>query len=204
MGWFVLRLTEFTVDCDICGNDDIIKTGDILNDIHVWNVNDAKKAFRSIDWRIGKVTLCPECNKKRRYVVKEHTLKLDVRFWELVKSGVKNFEIRKDDRGFKVGDVLKLKAFKTYKNGKKPHYIRHEGETILKTYNPDRADTITAKLIAVCDSETWERSTATHDRTGYPVGVDYRAVSKILASYFHTDHLPEGYVVLRIEVQNDR
>lgn len=37
-----------------------------------------------------------------------HYLKLRDEFFDSVKNGVKNFEIRKDDRGFKVGDTVVL------------------------------------------------------------------------------------------------
>jgi len=37
-----------------------------------------------------------------------HELKTLHCFFEAVKSGVKNFEVRKDDRGFAVGDTLRL------------------------------------------------------------------------------------------------
>lgn len=37
-----------------------------------------------------------------------HSLKTETRFFEDVKSGKKNFEIRKNDRGYEVGDYLAL------------------------------------------------------------------------------------------------
>lgn len=39
-----------------------------------------------------------------------HTLKLNVDYWEDVRSYRKRFEIRKNDRGFAVGDFLVLKG----------------------------------------------------------------------------------------------
>lgn len=40
-----------------------------------------------------------------------HELKLNRRFFHAVASGKKTFEIRKDDRGYKVGDILILKEW---------------------------------------------------------------------------------------------
>lgn len=40
-----------------------------------------------------------------------HTLKTWPPFWEAVASGVKTVEIRLDDRGFSVGDVLVLREW---------------------------------------------------------------------------------------------
>lgn len=38
----------------------------------------------------------------------KHTLKLNDRYFDAVANGIKTFEIRKDDRGFRVGDTLVL------------------------------------------------------------------------------------------------
>lgn len=41
-----------------------------------------------------------------------HELKTDPEVWDAVASGSKTFEIRKDDRGYRVGDVLLLRRTK--------------------------------------------------------------------------------------------
>lgn len=38
----------------------------------------------------------------------EHDLKTDPQQWEDIAAGRKTFEVRKDDRGYAVGDVLSL------------------------------------------------------------------------------------------------
>ena len=43
---------------------------------------------------------------------KVHELKIITKYFEAVEEGVKTFEIRKNDRGFEVGDYLLLKDFK--------------------------------------------------------------------------------------------
>ena len=43
--------------------------------------------------------------------MKTHELKLEIKYFDDVKSGKKNFEIRKNDRDFQVGDILELKAY---------------------------------------------------------------------------------------------
>lgn len=40
-----------------------------------------------------------------------HELKIDPKYFELVQDGIKNWEIRKNDRKFKVGDILRLKEY---------------------------------------------------------------------------------------------
>ena len=42
---------------------------------------------------------------------KIHELKILPQYFQAVKSGEKTFELRKDDRGFQVGDILMLKEF---------------------------------------------------------------------------------------------
>jgi len=44
-----------------------------------------------------------------------HKLKTWPQFFDAVACGVKCFELRKDDRGFEVGDVLLLQEFDPYK-----------------------------------------------------------------------------------------
>jgi hypothetical protein len=43
--------------------------------------------------------------------MREHDLKTWTPHWEDVQAGRKPFEIRRDDRGFQVGDVLNLQEF---------------------------------------------------------------------------------------------
>ena len=38
----------------------------------------------------------------------KHNLKLNDRYFDAVLNGIKTFEIRKDDRGFRVGDTLEM------------------------------------------------------------------------------------------------
>lgn len=44
-------------------------------------------------------------------MIKIHELKILPEYFEAVFKGDKTFEIRKDDRGFEVGDILILKEF---------------------------------------------------------------------------------------------
>jgi hypothetical protein len=52
-----------------------------------------------------------------------HKLKTWPEFFKAILAGDKTFEIRKDDRGFKVGDTLRLLEFDS---GRDPHCPRHE------------------------------------------------------------------------------
>lgn len=38
-----------------------------------------------------------------------HDLKCDALYFDLVAAGVKRFELRRNDRGYKVGDLLRLR-----------------------------------------------------------------------------------------------
>ncbi len=46
---------------------------------------------------------------------KTHELKILPEYFTAVASGIKRFEIRKNDRGYNVGDILRLNE---YENGK--------------------------------------------------------------------------------------
>jgi hypothetical protein len=41
----------------------------------------------------------------------EHRLKTSAEFWDAIYLKIKPFEIRRDDRGFKVGDILVLEKY---------------------------------------------------------------------------------------------
>ena len=47
---------------------------------------------------------------------KVHHIKLGATFFEEVASGEKTFELRKNDRGYKKGDILEMMEFKDGKN----------------------------------------------------------------------------------------
>lgn len=53
----------------------------------------------------------------------EHILKLNDRYFDAVANGIKTFEIRRNDRDYKVGDTLVLK--KVDDDGKYPTYADH-------------------------------------------------------------------------------
>lgn len=43
-----------------------------------------------------------------------HNIKLDKKYYDLVCKNIKTFEIRYNDRNYKVGDYLKLEEYDTY------------------------------------------------------------------------------------------
>ena len=126
--------------------------------------------------------------------MKTHELKLDTRYFDKVKSGLKNFEIRKNDRDFQVGDILELKKYKSYKNGKKPHYVRTDGESKFKTHNPERADTIKVKVLDIFRAERINRD----------LEIINKGVLNVLKNYFNNEKVPDDYVVMAIEVENGK
>ncbi|WP_282798853.1 DUF3850 domain-containing protein [Lactococcus lactis] len=139
--------------------------------------------------------------------MKTHELKLDIKYFNDVESGKKNFEIRKNDRDFKVGDILELKA---YENGMYRHTIQREVrgkgfEDWTRASSAEQADTIKAKVTWVLDIfensfESGCKMAETVPGTGddlVELSIDIRIV---LREYFGLVDLPDGYVILGIEV----
>lgn len=54
--------------------------------------------------------------------MKLHELKILPSYYEKVLSGEKRFEIRKDDRNFKVGDLIRLQEFENGYTGRDSLY----------------------------------------------------------------------------------
>lgn len=59
-----------------------------------------------------------------------HRLKTETKFFKDVKSGIKQFDVRKNDRDFQIGDTLILEEFDptsgTYKPGWIPKLITYK------------------------------------------------------------------------------
>ena len=144
--------------------------------------------------------------------MKTHELKLDVKYFDEVKDGNKNFEIRKNDRDFKVGDILELKAFmpglKTYvKWGEVIDPFNHfRMSHNYMTCAEDDADTIKVKVVYVLSAndvnegiEFMSGDETAHATINGQVLV-LSQVEEVLKKYLNVERIPENYVVLGIEV----
>lgn len=91
---------------------------------HPWNYNPAMNKR------------CPKCGQKqafsklRRYEFMEHDLKILPEYFEPVLEGKKNFELRKNDRDYKVGDTLLLREW--YANEYTGREVRRKVTYILE------------------------------------------------------------------------
>lgn len=62
--------------------------------------------------QIGEYFSCiKECEVEENNMVKVHELKIVPEYFRAVKEGKKNFEIRKNDRNFKVGEYIDLREY---------------------------------------------------------------------------------------------
>ncbi|MGY3710727.1 DUF3850 domain-containing protein [Lactococcus lactis subsp. lactis] len=132
--------------------------------------------------------------------MKEHELKLDIKYFDDVKSGKKKFEIRKNDRDFQVGDTLRLIAVDSGK------YVFKQGiGTIpIKKYKWKKckkieAETIRVKILSVMNAELYICDEVVDDVLVMFGAYDLRDVKKVLSNYFKVNKLPDNYVVLGIE-----
>ncbi len=136
-----------------------------------------------------------------------HELKLDIKYFDDVKNGKKNFEIRKNDRNYQVGDILELIAYKkdSFVFWRTTPSENHEDywQTCLK----ERADKITVRVVSIVKDELWNKcfespmtvSKMIKSQTGFSYD-NLVVIEEVLCDYFHTNALPDGYVILGIEV----
>lgn len=134
--------------------------------------------------------------------MKTHELKLDIKYFDDVKSGKKNFEIRKNDRDFQVGDILKLKA---WDNSLRQYAFKKKDK---KWHSYGRlTDTIKVKILNVIPAD--EYNNFQESVNGIPQSIKWansyqetyiKTINGVLNDYFSTDRLPDGYVILGIEV----
>lgn len=117
-----------------------------------------------------------------------HDLKQDIQFWDKMQAGLKPFEIRKNDRPYKVGDTICLYAvgkccnycdgisYKYYYNGVCKGWqnaYKHEASTYCS---------LITEIISPEDYNNSDRDTE---------------IDNILQSFFNSKDLMEDYVILR-------
>lgn len=126
--------------------------------------------------------------------MKTHELKLDDKYFGEVKSGKKNFEIRKNDRNFQVGDVLELRRWDGV-------YVKGD----LMNVKKQEADTLKVRVTWMLDqfenTNKWKAALKyLMDASNEKADDTAEKISEVLEQYFHTNHLPDDYVVLGTEV----
>jgi len=87
------------------------------------------------DFPIGTIVWDPSDLKQKVYIENEwiciakipfhHELKVWMPYFQCIEEGSKNFELRYNDRNYKVGDVLRLQEWNQYEN-------EYTGRTINK------------------------------------------------------------------------
>lgn len=79
--------------------------------------------------------------------MKTHDLKLSIEFCDAVLSGEKTFEVRKNDRGFQTGDLIRF--IPTNKLGIKEEYTNGHDCTVVDNTNVNKKIMIMKKHITV-------------------------------------------------------
>ncbi len=147
--------------------------------------------------------------------MKTHELKLDVKYFDEVKGGNKNFEIRKNDRGYQIGDVLEQKAYVSQESAEEEsldvgyawtEHLPEEGYDIWENCEEELADTIKVKVVYVLSAndvnegiEFMSGDETAHATINGQVLV-LSQVEEVLKKYLNVERMPENYVVLGIEV----
>jgi len=140
-----------------------------------------------------------------------HSIKLNSIYFPDVKSGKKNYEIRKNDRDYKVGDrlmlhnyvpkgVMKRDPFSESDEEVMCYYIQTIPNTgVIHHAEPNGlTDRIQAVITAVIQPEHDVLETLKGDDD--IARINMIEVQKTIKEYLGTDHLPDDYVILGIEV----
>jgi len=72
-----------------------------------------------------------------------HDLKVWPPFFQHIASGAKTFDVRRNDRGFKVGDTIRFREWEPEEHGRNPHSYFTGNEHIMRIsyiLNPRRRD----------------------------------------------------------------
>lgn len=141
-----------------------------------------------------------------RALTRTLTLKQAPKYFEEVKSKIKGFEIRKNDRGYRVGDILELKKF-----DKEHGYLRsfkaltlNKGTIGVDIYHEEcdeaEADTIKVKVKEVVTADELNFGDWDDDTLEKMQAFSWPKVMEVMVDFFDTDTLPADYVLLDIEV----
>src|SRR5699024_3522158 len=105
-----------------------------------------------------KIEMCRETLNKPLLSVRTHELKTLPNYFEQVWNGTKNFEVRKNDRGFQKGDKVILKEYDDSRY-KSPPQFRYTGRKIeaiigfvLSEYQKDGYVTFSLLNVEKCDT----------------------------------------------------
>lgn len=131
-----------------------------------------------------------------------HELKIDIKYFDDVKNGKKNFEIRKNDRDFQVGDILELRAYKkdSFVFWRTTPSENHDDywQTCLK----EKSDMIQVRVLWV--SNILNNYNKLLDDAGLVFSLDSMGlileIETVIADFFDDEEKLAGYVVLGIEV----
>lgn len=147
--------------------------------------------------------------------MKTHELKLDIKYFDDVKTGKMNFNVRKNDRDFQVGDILELKAYAGRESAEEEsldidyvwtQHLHEEGYDVWENCEEELADIIKVKVIDIILPKAWWSILNKFGINNGPVmtksGFMFspKEVLTVLEDYFSTDRLPDGCVILGIEV----
>ena len=131
-----------------------------------------------------------------------HELKLDIKYFDDVKNGKKNFEIRKNDRNYKVGDILELRAFDV-ESGEYQIFEKSmswDYESDWEFAFKEMADTVKVKVIDIYKHNQINNRLKILNYGVVEQGSFISNVLNILKNHFNTDKVPDDYIVMIIEV----
>lgn len=134
----------------------------------------------------------------------QHEIKLDIKYFDDVKIGKKNFEIRKNDRDYQIGDILELRAFDV-ESGEYQVYEKSmswDYESDWEFAFKEMADTVKVKVAWV--SNNLNNYNKLLDDAGIALSPDSIGltleIETVIADFFDDREKLAGYVVLGIEV----
>ncbi|MDN5440087.1 MAG: DUF3850 domain-containing protein [Lactococcus lactis] len=121
-----------------------------------------------------------------------HELKQDIKCFDDIKSGKKNFVIGKNYRDFEVGDVLVLSAYVPMGGTDTSGYARKTDQWDVCDFK--KANKIKAEVTHILSAKDYNLL-ARNGRNGIS------AIKEVVKKYFKNMYLTDEYVVLGIEVE---
>lgn len=121
----------------------------------------------------------------------KHELKLNIRYFDDVRSGKKNFEIRRNDRDFKIGDILVLSAYVPLGGTDTSGYAKKLDKWDICDFK--KASKIKAEITHILSAKNYNILVRSDSSV-------ISVIKEVVKRHFKNIYLTDDYVVLGIEV----
>jgi hypothetical protein len=130
-------------------------------------------------------------------------LKQEPKYFNAQEVKIKKFELRKNDRDYQVGDILKLKRYHKdwgYLKSFKALSLSKGWDTFYKPCRKEEADTLEVQVKTILTAEQFNQPRFEKEVLDALERMGAEKVFEVLEDFFQTNLVLEDYVLIETEV----